>query len=106
MKKSSSSSTMQKKKKTGKLAAVKSAGAKASALKPSSVLSYAPSSGDPVQAMLDQIKTAILERIDSKMNAVNIRLDRIETSLQEVLDEIRESESFLEEETEPYEGQA
>ena len=65
-----------------------------------------PGASDDLQLRMDRLKETILEKIDAKFNTLNIRFDRLENAIQEVLDEIRESDSFLEEETEPYEGQA
>lgn len=74
-----------------------------------SVLKDVPPSGakkDPINSLVQQIKTELLEKIDQKFNGFNHRFDRIEDGIDEILDELRATEALLESETEPYEGQA
>ena len=59
---------------------------------------------EDVKQLLHQTKAELLEKIDLKMSAVLHRLDRVENGINEILDELRESEAMIE--SEPYEGQA
>ena len=62
-----------------------------------------PGEGD-VKQLIQQAKAELLEKIEQKMGVVIHRLDRVESGIGEILDELRETETMLE--SEPYEGQA